>query len=122
VCRLIERFFFHDLEEFRSQTLLTNRIHIYEGCVEETIDRFLFECPGIRVSMLFFDLDLYEPTKFALQRLWPLLVAGGVAVFDQYGFKEFPGESKAVDEFFAGREVLESFPWCANPAAFIIKK
>ena len=58
----------------------------------------------------------------ALEHLWPLVVQGGVVAFDEYGIPPWEGESRAVDEFFAGKSVeLKRFDWCSNPGAYVVK-
>ena len=47
-------------------------------------------------------------------------VNGGIIMFDDYG--TFPGETKAVDEFFADKGlIIEKLPMSHIPS-FIIKK
>jgi len=99
------------------------RVVLVKGDIEETIPRFVTENPGMRISLLHFDVDLYRPTKIGLENLWPLVVSGGVVLFDEYGIPPWEGESKAIDEFFAGRKVnLHRFDWCSNPGAYLIKR
>ena len=114
--------FFADYETLRAASPIGSRLHVVEGDVTETVPRLLAERPGLRFAFVFLDLDLYEPTKACLEAVWDLVVPGGVVVFDEYGLQEFPGESRAVDEFFAGRGVvLRSLPWCYCPSAYIRK-
>jgi len=47
------------------------------------------------------DFDLYEPTKRALETIWPRLVPGGIALIHDYGCLGFPGVKMAVDQFAA---------------------
>ena len=74
-------------------------------------------------TLVHFDCDLYAPTKIALEVLWPRLSRGGVMLFDEYSIHEWPGETKAVDEYFSDKpEVqLKTFSWTNVPAAYIIK-
>lgn len=44
------------------------------------------------------DMDLYAPTREALERLWPKMVLGGIIMVHDYGCKEFQAR-RAVDEF-----------------------
>lgn len=99
------------------------RIHLVKGDISETVPKYLNDNPGMRISLLHFDVDLYQPTKVGLEHLWPLVVPGGVVLFDEYGIPPWEGESKAIDEFFEGKEIeLKRFDWCSNPGAYIIKK
>jgi len=47
------------------------------------------------------DLDIYEPTAFALDFLRDRVLVGGAIVVDDYGFATCPGLRQAVDEFLA---------------------
>ena len=40
--------------------------------------------PGFRISLLYMDLDVEEPTLKALEALWPRVCKGGVVIFDEY--------------------------------------
>lgn len=44
-----------------------------------------------------FDMDLYEPTRLALDWVWPRMVPGGILLFHDYD--ALPTVRKAVDEF-----------------------
>ena len=100
------------------------RVKLIVGDIEETAAGFEKENPGVRFSLIHFDCDLYKPTKAALKHLWPLLSRGGVMLFDEYSIHEWPGETKAIDEFFADKpEVrIKTFSWTNTPAGYIIKE
>lgn len=99
------------------------RVVLIKGSIEETIPRFVRENPGLRISLLHFDCDLYEPTKVSLEMLWPLVVPGGVVLFDEYGIRPWEGESKAVDEYFSDKKVaIRRLDWAPNPGGYIIKE
>jgi 3-O-methyltransferase len=113
--------FFRDYEAFRTASPIGSRMHILEGDVCATLPRFIQDNPGVRFSLLYLDLDLYEPTRVCLELLRPKLVPGAIVVFDEYAIKEFPGETEAADEFLAEHGlVLQSLPWCFSPAAFAV--
>jgi hypothetical protein len=99
------------------------RIDLVIGNIEETVPRFVQENPGLRISLLHFDCDLYRPTKTGLERLFPLVVKGGVVIFDEYGVLEWSGESKAVDEYFAQTNYkIKKFSWQGAPGGYLIKE
>ncbi len=99
------------------------RIHLVKGDIEKTVPKYVEENPGMRISLMHFDADLYRPTLTALEHLWPLVVPGGIVAFDEYGIPPWEGESRAVDEFFAGRKIkLQRFDWASNPGAYIVKE
>jgi hypothetical protein len=98
------------------------RIVMTEGDIRITAQKFVDENPGLRISLLHLDVDLYEPTLAALKAFYPLVVKGGLVVFDEYGLVEWPGESKAVEEYFgADLPTLEKFPFSSLPGGFFIK-
>lgn len=104
--------------------LARERSRLIKGRVEETLESFLESTPGLRINLLHFDLDLYEPTLFALERLWDLIVPGGIIVFDEYGLPPWGGEATAFDEFCKRRNIrvkLEKFNWCLTPTAYCVK-
>lgn len=100
------------------------RCRLIEGDVLQTIPQFLSENPGLRISLLNLDMDLYEPTKVALELLYPFVVTGGIIVSDEYGWLDWPGESKAVDEFLSRlpeKPVVKRFPITGTPGGYLIK-
>lgn len=101
------------------------RIHLIKGEIEQTLPVFVGTHPGLRISLLHFDCDMYSPTKVGLEQLWDKVVLGGVVVFDEYGIEPWAGESQAVDEFFAERKIpvkMQTFDWHATPGAYVIKE
>ncbi|MBI4742836.1 MAG: class I SAM-dependent methyltransferase [Betaproteobacteria bacterium] len=101
-----------------------NRIEFVKGDVCRTIPQFVADKgDGLRIALLNLDLDLYEPTRVALERFVPKMARGGLIVVDEYAVDTFGGESKAVDEYFVQRfgkrpRVIK-FPWHSNPTGFI---
>ncbi|WDP89737.1 MAG: class I SAM-dependent methyltransferase [Desulfobacter sp.] len=115
--------FFRDLDIFRSQSPEGDRIHIIQGDVCETIPEFVQSHPGLVVAMLYLDLDLYQPTLDTLEQLYKKVVPGGIIVFDEFGYNEFPGETRAVLEFFNGMNCeIRRFPWAYCPSGYMIKQ
>jgi hypothetical protein len=73
-----------------------------------------------RFCFVHVDVDLYEPTRAALEFFHPRLSPGGVVLFDDYGFSTCPGARRAVDEFAAG--VPERIVEVPTGQAFLIKR
>jgi hypothetical protein len=98
------------------------RINLVEGDICKTVPEYVKENPGLRIRLLNIDCDMYEPTLVTLQHLYPQVVSGGVVLIDEYGFTEFPGESRAVEEYFGGKmPVIRKFPLNSNPGGYFIK-
>jgi hypothetical protein len=99
------------------------RIKLIDGDICKTVPAFVQQNPGVRFSLVHFDCDLYKPTRVALEALWDRVVRNGIVLFDEYGIAEWPGETKAVDEFFADKPgiVVHTLSWTNTPAGYVIK-
>lgn len=98
------------------------RIELIVGNVEETVPQFIEQFPGLRISLLHFDIDLYNPTLVGLKHFFPRVVPGGVVIFDEYGVLEWGGESQAVEEYLSGQGYkIKKFDWNNIPGGYIIK-
>ena len=75
-----------------------DKIHLHKGNALKTIPEFLNKNPQLVVSLLYLDVDLYDPTLCALEHLWPRIPKGGIVVFDELNCDKFPGETIAVHE------------------------
>ena len=92
---------------------------LVEGNIIKTIPEYLVKNPSLKISILHIDVDVYEPTLFILENLWNKIVKGGILMLDDYGTVE--GETKAVDEFFAGKNIQINKPRFNNIPSYIIK-
>jgi hypothetical protein len=90
------------------------------GDINETIPNYVKANPHLKISLLHIDVDLYQPSITALEYLYEKVVRGGVIVFDDYG--TFPGETKAVDDFFADKEItFKKFPFSHQIPVYMTK-
>jgi O-methyltransferase len=64
--------------------------------------------PESRLRLCHIDVDVYESAKQAFAWAWPRLVAGGIVVFDDYGFYSCSGVTRLVNEIMdePGRLVI----------------
>ncbi len=74
------------------------KVELIAGDVLQTIPSFVKERGQLLVSLLFLDLDLYEPTKIALEHLLPRMPKGAVVAFDELDNPIWPGETLALLE------------------------
>lgn len=96
-----------------------DNVELVAGDICETVPAYVAGRPDFRISYLHLDVDIYEPSVVVLERLWPRLSPGGVLVLDDYGM--FHGETRAVDEYFAGMKTdIRTFSWAKTPA-YIVK-
>lgn len=75
-----------------------NNIEIVKGDICSTVPEYVKKNPQLVVSLLFLDVDLYEPTKVALEYFVPRMPKGALIAFDELNYEEFPGETVAVNE------------------------
>lgn len=72
-------------------------VELVEGNVFQTLDIYLESHPHTRLALLHLDMDVKEPTGYALHRLYDYVVPGGLIVIDDYG--TVVGATEAVDLF-----------------------
>ena len=100
------------------------RVRIIEGEIAQTVPAFAEGSLGLRLSLLYFDVNLYEPTKVGLKHLYPLVLPGGIVAFNGYGAPPWQGEALAIEEFFEGlpdQPVMKKFPFSTHPSAYFVK-
>ncbi len=89
-----------------------DKIHLVKGDVTKTIPQFIDKNPHIIISLLCLDLDLYEPTKIAIESFVPRMPKGAVIVFDELDNPMWPGETIALMESIGIRNLaLKRFDW-----------
>ena len=108
------------LTDVLQQKDIFKNIELVEGDITTTVPNYVASHPELKVSLLNLDVDIYEPSVTILENLYSRIVKGGVLVLDDYG--TFPGETKAVDDFFKDQKIsIRKFPYSVTPS-FIIKK
>ena len=89
-----------------------SKVELVKGDIAQTAPNYLEENPHLVVSMLYLDVDLYEPTKVMLETFVPKMPKGGIIVFDELNAKMFPGETVAVDEVLGVKNLrIKRFPF-----------
>lgn len=74
------------------------KVYLIKGDVAKTIPKFITENKHLVVSLLFLDLDLYEPTRIAIENFYPRMPKGAIIVFDELDNPIWPGETSALLE------------------------
>ena len=72
------------------------KVILVKGDVKETLPTYLEENPHTVVSLLHLDMDVYEPTKLAIELLMPRMPKGAIIFFDELNDDRWPGETLAV--------------------------
>ena len=89
-----------------------DKVHLVKGDVVDTVPKFVDENPHVVVSLLFLDVDLYEPTKTAIEYFLPRMPKGSVIALDQLDNPIWPGEARAVLDTVGIRNLkLQRFEW-----------
>lgn len=97
-----------------------NSVELIAGDITVTIPEYIKNNPDIRISLLNLDTDIYEPSVTILENFYPKLEKGGILILDDYNV--FPGETKAVDDYFKEMDIeIKSFPF-SNTPCYLIKK
>ncbi|MEO8666317.1 MAG: TylF/MycF/NovP-related O-methyltransferase [Ignavibacteria bacterium] len=93
-------------------------IELVAGDITNTIPGYVEKNPDLKISMLNLDADVYEPSVTVLEYLYPRIVPGGILILDDYGV--FPGETKAVDDYFKDKNVdIRKFSYSMTPSYLI---
>jgi len=88
------------------------KVQLVKGDLVQTIPDFLRDNKHLVVSLLFLDVDLFEPTRVALEHFLPRMPKGAVIAFDELDNPVWPGETMALLETLGcGRLKLERLEW-----------
>ncbi|SRR6266511_1391949 len=88
------------------------KIELVEGDLRATAPTYVEAHPALVVALLYLDVDLYEPTRAAIEAFLPRMPRGAVIAFDELHAEIFPGETQAVVETLGlGQLRLRRFPY-----------
>lgn len=88
------------------------KVHLVRGDAVKTIPEFVRDNPHLIVSLLFLDMDLYEPTRAALEYFLPRMPKGAVIAFDELDNPIWPGETTALlDTLSINKLKLQRIEW-----------
>jgi O-methyltransferase len=71
-------------------------VRFLTGVFPEHTGKFL---EGLRFCFAHIDVDVYDSARGALEFVWPRLSAGGILVFDDYGFATTDGVTSLVNQY-----------------------
>lgn len=96
-----------------------NEICVGDASIE--FKNYLDRNPQTIVSLVYFDFDLYEPTRKCLELVKPRLVKGSVVGFDELNDPDSPGETTALMEVVGLNKIaLKRFPHASRVSYFIV--
>lgn len=98
------------------------KYEIVKGDATVEIDKYLHNHPETIISLAYFDLDIYEPTKKCLDAIKHRLVKGSVLAFDELNDDNFPGETIALMESIGLRNIkLKRLPYVSRVSYLIVE-
>lgn len=74
------------------------KIELIKGDLTITGPEYVKNNPHLVISLLYLDMDIYQPTKVALQTFLPRMPKGAIVAFDELNTSTFPGETIALQE------------------------
>ena len=114
-----------DLEKILSEHEKLNplnhikKFEIVKGDATKTFKDYLLKNPQTIISLIFFDFDIYEPTKKILEMIKPRLVKGSIVAFDELNDYDAPGETLALMETIGLNNIrLKKFPYASRVSYF----
>jgi len=100
----------------------SSRYKLIQGDAVSTSSTFVNNNPGLKIKLLYMDLDVGEPTYKILVKLWNNVSINGIIVFDEYAYHQWD-ESVGVDKFLKTiHGKYEQFPTGIYSPTFYIKK
>ena len=113
--------YFNYLNELIKQSgFLPHEYELVKGDISQTSHDYVSNNIGFKISMLYLDLDIAQPTYDTLKAFWDRVSRGGVVVFDEYAYHKW-SESNGVDDFFKHQNVtIKSLNYIC-PSAYVIK-
>jgi hypothetical protein len=109
---------FEEMNDLLNKQGLNENVDIIKGDILVTLDDYLEKNPHLKISLLHIDVDLYEPSKHILEKLFDRVTKGGIIIFDDYG--AFAGTNKAVDDFFDNNIEVKKLSF-SHAISYIIK-
>ena len=107
-------------DQLLSHDFKSSEFELIQGDISITSKQFTEMNPGFKISLLYMDLDLEQPTYDTLNNLWLNITKGGVIAFDEYGYHKW-SESQGVDRFIEEKNLsIKSLDYTC-PTAYITK-
>ena len=116
---------YEELLEMIALYELQDDIVIHKGFVGNTLPVLFSSQAELSFSLVYLDMDLYEPTIEALNEFHPRLSKGGMFVLDEWNAQNYPGETVAVREFLEKHGDcyrMEHVQWARQPSLVLIKE
>lgn len=98
------------------------KFEICKGDATKELKNYLKKNPETIVSLAYFDLDIYEPTKECLKLIKPRLTKGSVIGFDELNDPDSPGETLALIETLGLNNIrLKRYRFASRVSFFVVE-
>ncbi|MBX7148441.1 TylF/MycF family methyltransferase [bacterium] len=98
------------------------KLSFVKGDINQTLPQYIKENPHTVISLAYFDMDIYEPTKKALETILPRIPKGGIVAFDEVNNASWPGETLALLETVGLKNVrLQKFVFEPCRSYFVVE-
>ena len=96
------------------------KVKLIKGDVMETLPRYLAENKHALASMVYLTMNLYEPTRLAIELLWPKMPKGGIVVIHSLNEEYYPGATSALLDALGSDCEIRTIPYAPN-MAYVVK-
>jgi hypothetical protein len=94
---------------------------LIKGDISNSAINYVNARPGAKISILYMDIDLAQPTYDTLNIFWNRISNGGMIIFDEYGYHQW-SEAQGADKFANEKNLrIQTLNYNA-PTAYIIKE
>jgi len=110
------------LQESLNPISYMKKFEIIKGDAIKTSREYFEKNRHSIISFVFFDFDIYKPTKECLKIIQPLLTKGSIVAFDELCDDDSPGETIALQEVFGLNNIrLLKYPHTSRISYFVYK-
>lgn len=97
------------------------KVELVRGDIVNTLPQYLQDNSHLMVSILELTVNLYEPTRIALNTLLPRMTKGSIIALNTLNEGVFPGVTLALlKEVRLSNVCIRSFPYCPNLSYLVI--
>lgn len=97
------------------------KYEIVKGDATKTLEKYLKDNPETIIALVYFDFDIYAPTKKCLELIKNHITKGTVIGFDELNWHDYPGETLALKEVFGlEKYAIQRSPLCPTPSFIVI--
>jgi len=98
------------------------KFEICKGDATKTVKDYLERNQHAIISLVYFDFDLYKPTKVCMEMIAPRLTKGSLVGFDELNDPDSPGETLALMESVGLRNIrLKRYPHASRVSYYEVE-